>query len=212
MPPCPAVSIPGVPGLSEYNLDIHELDQVVQRLYRAGLSASSHKTYQVAQRRYLAFCTDFSLNALPTSENLLCYFVACLGQQGLAHSSIQTYLSGIRQLQISHGWNDPEINKMPRLRQVMRGLKIERGKQGQGPRARLPITPFILRKMRQSWVDQDKSFNSVMLWAASLTTFFSFCRCGLLVRDIQDLLSENPHSSHNFRIFFIYSALSKVFK
>ena len=24
--------------------------------------------------------------------------------------------------------------------------------------------------MRQSWVDQDKLFNSVMLWAASLTT------------------------------------------
>jgi len=35
-----------------YNMDIHQLDQVVQRLYRAGLSSASHKTYQVAQRRY----------------------------------------------------------------------------------------------------------------------------------------------------------------
>jgi len=114
-------------------MDIHELDQVVQRLYRAGLSASSHKTYQVAQRCYLAFCTDFALTPLPASENLLCYFVACLGQQGLAHSSIQTYLSGIRQLQISHGLKNPEIHQMPRLRQVMRGLKVERGKSGKAP-------------------------------------------------------------------------------
>ena len=103
------------------------------KLFKAGLSSASHKTYQVAQRRYLTFCTDFALTSLPTSENLFCYFVACLGQQGLAHSSIQTYLSGVRQLQISHGFKDPEISQMPRLCQVLRGVKIEQGKAGKAP-------------------------------------------------------------------------------
>ena len=67
---------------------------------------------------------------------------------------------------------------MPRLHQVLRGVKVERGKLGKAPIARLPITPMILRKMPQSWLDRDQSFNSIMLWADSLVTFFSFCRSG----------------------------------
>jgi len=67
---------------------------------------------------------------------------------------------------------------MPRLRQVLRSVKIERGKAGKVPRTRLPITPLILKKMRPIWIGQHQSHNSVMLWAASLTTFFSFCRSG----------------------------------
>ena len=85
--------------------------------------SSTHKTYQVAERRYLTFCNSFSLRPLPTSEEILCYFVACLGQQGLAHTSIRTYLSGVRQLQIAHGFKDPGIDQMPRLKQILRGVK-----------------------------------------------------------------------------------------
>ena len=125
----------------------------------------------------------------------MCYFVACLGQQGLAHSSIQTNLSGIRKLQISHGFNDPEINKMPRLRQVLRGVKIERGKLRKAPKARLPITPMILRKMPQSWLDRDQLFNSIMLWAASLVTFFSFCRSGETTVEDEKKYDSSVHLS-----------------
>ena len=69
--------------------------------------ASTRKTYQVAERRYITFCNT-ALMPLPTSEAKLCYYVACLGQQGLAHTSIRTYLSGVRQLQIAHGLEDPK--------------------------------------------------------------------------------------------------------
>ena len=107
------------------------------------MSESSHKTYQVTERRYLAFCRDFALPPLPTTENILCYYVACLGQQGPSHTSIRTYLSGVRQLHIAYGFRDPGIDQMPRLRQVLRGVKVERGKAGKAPRPRLPITPLI---------------------------------------------------------------------
>jgi len=50
-----------------------------------------------------------------------CQFCSLSRAAGLAPSSIQTYMSGIRQLQISHGLKDPEIHQMPRLCQVMRG-------------------------------------------------------------------------------------------
>ena len=103
--------------------------------------------------------------------------VACLGQEGLAHSSIRTYLSGVRQIQIANGYPDPHIDQMPRLRQVLKSVKIQAGRTGKIPRPRLPITPSILLKLRAVWL-QGTSFNNTMLWAAATTTFFSFCRSG----------------------------------
>ena len=111
------------PARPEHNLDIHQLDQTVQRFFTAGLMASTRKTYQVAERRYITFCNSFALMPLPTSEAILCYYVACLGQQGLAHTSIRTYLSGVRQLQIAHGLEDPKIDQMT---DSERGLSGER--------------------------------------------------------------------------------------
>ena len=73
-------------------MDMQGLDQAVQRYFAAGLAPATQKTYQSAECRYLEFCSSFSLVPLPTSESLLCYFAACLGQQGLAHTSIKTYL------------------------------------------------------------------------------------------------------------------------
>ena len=67
------------------------------------VAPSSNRTYQSAERHYLAFCNSFALVPLPTLEEVLCYFTACLDQQGLAHSKIRTYLSGVRQLQIAMG-------------------------------------------------------------------------------------------------------------
>ena len=156
-------------------MDIHRLDRAVQTFYQAALTQSTHKTYKVAEQKYLSFCTKFSLSPLPTTENILCYFAACLGQEGLAGSSIQTYLSGIRQIQISAGFPDPRIDQMPRLRQVLKGIRIQAVKNGRSPRPRLPITPSILYKLRKVWLEDNSSFNNIMLWAAATTTFFGFC-------------------------------------
>lgn len=158
---------------------------------------ATHKTYSVAEKRYLGFCKKFSIVPLPTSEATLCYFVACLGQQGLAHSSIRTYLSGIRQLQIAHGFKDPAIDQMPRLHQILKGVKLERGKQGKPSRSRLPITPSILRKLKSIWLggNMNHSFEAVMLWAASLTTFFSFCRSGEITVENENKFDPSIHLS-----------------
>ena len=159
-----------------------QLDVAAQRYYMAGLATSTHKTYLAEEWRYLDFCGSFSITALPASEATLCYFVTCLAQQGLADGTIRTYLSGVRQLQISHGFRDPNISQMPCLRQILKGIKVEKGKEGLPQRPRLPITPMILRRMKPYW---KPSFNSVMLWAAAVVTFFSFCRSGAPTFPIQ---------------------------
>jgi len=96
-----------------------------------------------------------------------------MAQQGLVHSTIKTYLSGMRQMQVAMGLGDPDLSQMLRLRQVLKGIS---GKQGKAARARLPITPGILRKMKAIWFQSGQPYKSVMLWAASTTNFFSFCR------------------------------------
>ena len=153
-------------------MDIHQLNDAVRRYFAAALARSTHKTYAAVEHCYLNFCKDFNLISLPVSESTLCYYVACLGQQGLAHSSISTYLSGIRQVQISHGFGDPHLDRMSRLRQVLKGVRVEAGKEGRAPRSRLPITPAILQKLRVVWLHSEPLFNSKMLWAASTVTFF----------------------------------------
>ena len=156
-------------------MDIHKLDQAVLRYYQAALTSSTHKTYKAAEKRYLTFCNNFSLPPLPASENVLCYFAACLGQEGLAYSSIRTYLSGVRQVQIAAGYPDPSINQIPRLRQVIKGIRVLAASSGKAPRPRLPITPSILHKLRSVWLERP-TYNNIMLWAACTTTFFGFCR------------------------------------
>ena len=141
------------------------------------MTSSTHKTYKAAEKRYLTFCNNFSLPPLPASENVLCYFAACLGQEGLAYSSIRTYLSGVRQVQIAAGYPDPSIVQMPRLHQVIKGIRVLVASSGKAPRPRLPITPSILHKFRSVWLEHP-TYNNIMLWAACTTTFFGFCRSG----------------------------------
>ena len=77
---------------------------------------------------------------------------------------------------------------MPRLRQVLKGIQIEHSKRGRVPHFCLPITPAILRKLRLVWIKDCKKipFNNIMLWAACLVTFFSFCRSGEITVDHED--------------------------
>ena len=160
------------------SLDLHRLTQAVQLYFKAALSASTQKTYKAAEKKYLSFCNNFSLAPVPTSENTLCYFAACLGQEGLACSSIRTYLSGVRQLQIAAGFKDPHIDRMPRLSQVLKGIKVQAARTGHQTHPRLPITPTILCKLKEVWLSDPPCFNNTMLWAAATTTFFDFCRSG----------------------------------
>ena len=133
-------------------MDLHILDPAVRLYFSSALATSSHRTYKTAENKYLTFCNSFRLQPLPSLEALLCYFVACLGQQGLTHSTIHTYLSGVRQLHISHGFPELRFDNMPRLRQILKGVQVEQRKQGKSPCCCLPITPAILRKLRAVWL------------------------------------------------------------
>lgn len=74
---------------------------------------------------------------------------------------------------------------------------MEAGKQGRPPRSRMPITPSILRKIKSVWISKESTFNDLMLWAASVTTFFTFCRSGEMTVARQNSYDPNTHLSYD---------------
>ena len=144
------------------------MDPLVWQLFSAGLADSTRKTYN----------NHFGLTPYPTSENTLSYFVAFLFKEGLAPSSVKSYLSAVRHTQIALGLGDPHLSTMPRLEYFTKGLR--RLSSGQS-RSRLPITPAILRCLRASWEKAESYFDGVMLWAAACMCFFGFLRSGEIV-------------------------------
>lgn len=162
-------------------MDIRTLEAGVAFYFSKGLAASSLKSYGTASRRYLQFCDCWGVQQpLPLNEELLCQFVAALGMEGLKHSTIKCYLSGVRYLQIAKGFNDPfggAASVHPHLDYVMRGIKRHQAEKGGKVKPRLPITPAILDRLQDRLCNRG-SHDDLMIWAAACTGFFGFLRAG----------------------------------
>ena len=60
--PISGASSTSEPPVTEHNMDIHVLDQAVQKYFIAALAPSAHKAYQVAEHQYFSFCDSFKLD------------------------------------------------------------------------------------------------------------------------------------------------------
>ena len=84
-------------------------------------------------------------------------------------------------MNLESGADPPVTEHMPRLNQVLRGIRIIRlSTPGNHPRRRLPISPPLLRKIKAAWEKSALSVDRIMLWAAFLTCYFGFMRSGEL--------------------------------
>ena len=82
----------------------------------------------------------------------MCLYVAHLADEGLKHSSIKGYLSAIRKMQVVSGMGDPFVAAWPLLECTLKGIKLRQTKHlATRPKSRLPITPAILKQLRQFW-------------------------------------------------------------
>ena len=76
-------------------------------------------------------------------------------------------------MQIAFRLPDPNISGMARLEQVLKGIKRSQAKRNQSPRARLPITSDLMRKMRKILEQDKRDEDNTMVWAAMCLFFLA---------------------------------------
>ena len=102
-----------MPHRGEARLDVRSLDELVGKLVGKKLANSTSRVYASGQRRYLVFCKAGGFTPVPTSEALLCRFVAQLQKDGLKHRSMKVYLAAVRFMHISEGRGNPFLSTPP---------------------------------------------------------------------------------------------------
>ena len=119
--------------------------------------------------RYLAFCSRFSLPPLPASEQTLIPFAAELVQD-LAHSTIRSYLSGMRNSDVTNGMADP----LPGVLRLNLVLKDIQRVEATPPKVELLVTPLVLHRLRRVLLAELVDPDGAMLWAACCVRFMAF--------------------------------------
>ena len=99
----------GPPSAPTGGLDIRAMASAVQGNFQEGLAPSPHRTYTAAMRQFHKFCTQFNVHSpFPVTEYLLCCYASFLANRSLTPQTINSYLSAVRNMQITLGLPDPE--------------------------------------------------------------------------------------------------------
>ena len=116
------------PGITEEAADIGSpglvvarLEGIAQGLVQDSRAASSQRAYHTAQKSFGSFCASLGILAVPASEHLLLLYAAHLSQH-VCHATVRSYLSAIRHLHLSHGFQDP-LKQSGQLELALKGLK-----------------------------------------------------------------------------------------
>ena len=137
------------------------------------IASSSRRTYQQGQQAFESFCRNISAQPYPLNEGTLRLFVTFIAHS-LSFATIQTYLASLRHRHIELGFPS-NFDQMDSLRFLLRGIKRVKGSRVR--QQRIPVTPLMLRQLKEALRQSRYSeADKLMLWAAFTTAFFGFLR------------------------------------
>nr|XP_060627626.1 uncharacterized protein LOC132772780 [Anolis sagrei ordinatus]XP_060627628.1 uncharacterized protein LOC132772781 [Anolis sagrei ordinatus]XP_060643558.1 uncharacterized protein LOC132782694 [Anolis sagrei ordinatus] len=142
------------------------------------LAPSSRKSYTRAVQEFLDFRHHYNLpGTMPVPYEQLAQFCVYHRRRGLAPQSIRTKLSALAYWLKAQGLSDPTDDF--RIHKFLTGWSRQRGH----PRDdRQPMTPAILKGLKQLWPRLCTSYYEQVLYhAAGLTAFFGALRVSELV-------------------------------
>ena len=142
--------------------------------------------------RFHKFYTAYNVSSLfPLSEQILCTYASYLADQHLAPQMIKSYLSSLRNWQISLGLPDPrEKSSMPMLKRVRAGISRLTLQKGSPVRIRLHITAELLRRIKEA-LDSSSNPAKLVIWEEASTAFFGFFRLGELFPESARAFNES---------------------
>ena len=159
-----------------------ELTTSLAVLANHSLTKKTWSSYSTAGKMLQNCCTETNTPlSYPLQENTIIIFIAWLNNRGLKASSINSYLSGIRQIHLTLGLNPPLI-RSDLVTQLLTGKKKLDFCSGNPNPPRLPITPNLLRLLKVA-ISKDSLNKRDMrtFWLLSTLSFFGSFRMGELI-------------------------------
>ena len=114
-------------------------------------------------------------------EYTSCFFAAYLADSGLAPSTVNVYLTVVRNMQLSLGLPKPrDQSSLTMIKRILGSINCTHLTERRHSRVQLPITGSILIKMHPALL-QSGNPDKTLIWAICSQAFFSFCLGKLLV-------------------------------
>ena len=154
---------------------VGDIQREMHRLMGLGVADKTRSTYETGWRKFSEFCGEHGLSAvLPVPVDTICYFIAYLSLQNLAHATMATYLAGIGFRHKVHGFENPADCFIVGL--MLDGVRRDKGAS---PDVRLPITLQHLIKILDVLPKISSSqFEAILFKAVFTCMFFGFLRIG----------------------------------
>ena len=144
-------------------------------LYSLGLAKGTWSSYNTAERMLRCCFEERGIPlVLPLSEENVLTFIHWLTfTRELAGSTIETYLSGVRQMHVARGIEE-RFTRSERIKVILKGIKHRdiTGKRQAGKESRKPITPEILSVLKERIADTDfLGRDQRMIWSVCSVLF-----------------------------------------
>lgn len=154
---------------------LQDLQSISSDLIQQYLAPSTHTTYQRAIDYYHRFVSSIALprERIPVQAEDIILFIALCFSQGLACSTVTTYVSALSFQHKIRNMADPTQNFI--VKKCLQGYRNRTGIVN----SRLPITPYILKQLIASLQYTASSyFVRVLMKSMYLLAFHCFLRIG----------------------------------